>query len=699
MSSKVKQPIQDAKEFAAQVGTAADGSMIAAPPPAAVRASQNSPTPAADDTVVGAAADVPAIAVSTVAEVAEETAVYGEVTSAGRVPSLTLSPTATERQTFIMNGDEAIAYTSEQEQLNKTLRADVVRVEEEAVTKVGQFLEALHAMKKEMEQLNPRRTAALATYTKLFSWPEIPEKPMPDVKADCDLKVDLATVERLSKDLESAVSAFRASPTYLDELTKPVAALRRKNELKAGLEPTSRLLLEDDTVTEEIIIHLHEIAQGDVFGFTRAELQMKQRELDALKEDLINTSAAKHDALVTGDVRAAETLSFREIDIAEKIIERVSERVRIIFQCDTDVKEFCDKYQRTHQNADALLLDHESRMKERAAVFANDISRLMQRREEMTQQDADDEDAHAKKMEDSNVAIRAVHQQQQQNWDKIIELMEFQKVLASQRARLVEEQVALHASEVHRRAAVDSWFAGTQNMLTRLEDSQTSATTGLQWVAQLRSYVNTLCQQVEGKHIDEEGWQLRVQEQLDYLEAYKQFRGYIGDVVHRKELRVLSLQRVVRNLNLQIKEAVETLDPNAKKYEKEVQTAQTEMDSIAAQLVKLHERAAEQQKCWKVVEESLEDAQVDFVPPDIAAEKELCEKKAQALTLARQFVVAEQETVDKDTMRLRKLKTANQVAIEGVIKRRVDRSASSPSPDDSHQPHQRSSSPSISSPS
>lgn len=699
--SRIKQPLEHAKEFAASVD-ASEGDtaavtnddeecvQIAVPndeesiqisidhsgaPDAAALLSHSGSDKAGDATALvtppPAAQPLETIHTAVVAERATTEVGSG---NASKVPSITISPKS--NGSMFINGvdDQPLAYASEQEVLNMNLRSSVLAVEAESVKLAERFLEDLQAMKKSMDALNPKRVAALNEYTKIFAWPPIKETPSADIARDNELAAPVDVVHKASKELSTAIQSFRDAPAPLDELTKPVLLLKRRAEIQSSLDQVSRLLLNDNEITEDVVVRLHEISQGDVFSFTRSELNQKQRELDALRDDLATATSGKKDALMTGDVRAAESFSYREIDIYEKIIARLRDRVQTILMCDSDVKEYCDKYQKTHELADVLLEKHQSRSQEWAASIAKDISKLSEVRKDMTQQDTDDEDAHAKKMEDTSVAIRSVNEQQMLNWEKICELMEFNRLLSTQRERLVTEQVALHAAEVHRRAAVDAWFAGSQDYLTQLEDAQSSAATSLQWVAQLRAYVNQLCTQVESKRIDEEAWQLRVQEQLEYLDAYKNFKTLVGEISHRKELRIISLQRVVRNLQLQIKEAVETLDPHTKKYEKEVEVANAEIGAIERQLGELKERSAEQQKMWKLVEESLEDAQVDFIPPDIATQKELCEKKTQALNVARQFVVAEQETVDKDTMKLRKLKTANQVAIDGLQKRRADRS-------------------------
>jgi hypothetical protein len=659
--SRVKQPIESAKEFAAREDNAAGIEIVVAAPTGGGDNAQTSPIAAE------------------VAATNNNSNAAPHSNSTTPVPSLTLSPSgATPKDTFINGVDgNPIAYTCERETLNRNLRDAVIDVERAAI-KISSQLAHIDApaSKQALDALNPVRSAAMNEYSKIFAWPELEWSTPSQLADECGLHSDLNVVKLRSTELSSATEAFRQAPGLLDELMKPVALLRRKAEIKSALAPVSELLLRDRTITDDLIIQLHDIAQGDVFSFTRSELSHKQRELDALREDLANATSARNDALMANDVRSAETLAFREVDICEKIIERIGSRVQMIYMCDSDVKEFCDKYAKTQELSEVLLRKHDDDTKEYIAKLQQDIARLTQAKEDTTQRDVCDEEDHGKKVEDSLVSIRSVQQQQQHNWEKIMELLEFHNTLSTQRMRLVEEHLSLHAGEVARQAKVGVWLAGCDDLLEQLQQSSASATSSLQWIGQLRTYVNHLCTQTENKRIDEEAWQMRVQEQLDYLDAYKHFKTVVDDIQHRKDLRIISLQRVVRNFELQIKEATETLDPHTKKYEREISVALEEIAGAQDALAKLKQRAQEQHTKWKLIEESLEESHVDFTPPDIAAEKELCEKKATALAVARQFVNTEQETVDKDTMRLRKLKTSNVVAIEGLQKRRAERAES-----------------------
>jgi hypothetical protein len=471
-----------------------------------------------------------------------------------------------------------------------------------------------------------------------------------------------------------AQEVLRTAGPCIEELCQPDLLLKRKNACREELLLLNRLALGDEAITDSVVIMFQELAQGDVFAFTRAELAKKQRELDSLREDITNVTHVKHEANVTGDMKTVEKLCYQEMELQEKVIDRLRQRIELIYECDSDIREYIAKYQGARETSETTLQSHTERNEDFAKRIGNDVQKLIAAKERMTVDDAALEEEHNRKMEDTSAKILDAQKKQTENWTQIFDLLDKNKQLAIQRRQLAEEQLALHATEVHRKAEIDAWFGGAQEFMDHLHRAQELSSLSRNWLSSLRKYVNYMCTTIENKKIDEEAWTMRVQEQLDYLKTYREFKLLADDLCHRKEMRVMSLLRIARNFALQIKEASATLDPNKKRYEVGVSEAETEAAQMKSQIQGLNERIAEQTKMWKVIEQSLEEAHVDFEPPDITAEKQLCEKKAQALSVAREFVNSEQETVDKDTMKLRKLKTSNQVAIEGLQKRRLERS-------------------------
>lgn len=649
MSSRVKQPIAEAKEFASTLDQQ-EGEQQPQP--------DDGPT---NDATGGG--DAPSECPATI----QATSVSEEEGSKN------------VRPTLISDGDEPIAYASEQAQLNVGLRDQVLGVEAEGVSLSERCEREIRELRRlATDDIQNKRNTVMNNYTNLFKWPPIDDTAPKELAEQNKLQVPPVDVHGdVVTHKEFGTGHLTAIP-LLEELSRPVPLLKRRQELKEKLTPVSVQLLKDQEITEQLLLQLHDLAQGDVFSVTRLELDKTTKAIEALLETLQSTSAAKEDALMTNDVRAAETYALREIDITEKIIDENRKRIEIIFQSDNDVKEFCDRYQKVQESAEKMLAVHQDSHEQLITALDNDQT-VLQKSGEAAQDKAEEaEVAYTKELEDIKIKLRTNTQAQQQNWDQILALLEANKTLTKQREALVTKQLSKVAEEHHRIAQHDAFMAGNEAYLQEIVTARRIHVSALEWVHQIRRYVDTNCAQIENKKIDEEAWNMRVQEQLAYLDSYKQFKSFVDDVSHRKELRVMSLQRAIRNLQLQIDEAVQTLDPNKKKYEQEVQTSQKEVAQITSMLEQLAERAKEQKQRWRVVEESLEEAQVEFVPPDISAEKALCDKKTQALAVARQYVVTEQETVDKDTMKLRKLKTSNQVALDGLQKRRAERITSSP---------------------
>ena len=590
------------------------------------------------------------------------------------VPEITIPDPPVGASTFVLDGDgNPVAYKFEQDLVNIRLRAAVVAVEDDAVKLSGTFIDRTKELKKLADDTNARRNPAASEYRRLFLWPPVDDTALSSIHDELSLSVAVEELMRCSSAVDEVAKSASPCGSLLVELLKLVPLLRRKNDISAELQALHATLLQDQSITQDLIIELHDLAQGDVFAFLRSQIAPMQRALENIRDDFARTVQAKQDAEAVDDMQGIERSSYRLIDLASEIISKIDQRLREIFTADADVKAFSEKYDEVRGAAEQTLNAHESAAKERATKLLSDLELVSKARVAKEAEDARVSDQHLKRMENVNAEIVSTNQKQSAAWDTIFQQFEILKDLTTQRQDLVTKQIQYHAEECQRSAHVEAWLRGAESYVEHCKRSNDFTSAQLSWISQLRSYVDKMCGAIENKNVDEEAWNIRVQEQLDYLDAYKEFKLRSNEVIHRKDLRVQSLQRLSRNLQLQIQEATLVLDPNKKRYESELDTIAGEIADLGKQIEALTERNKAQQKEWKVVEEQLEDAQVDFTPPDITVEREMCDRKAQALSVVRAFVSAEQETVDKDTMKLRKLRTNNQVSIEGFNKRRDER--------------------------
>jgi hypothetical protein len=592
----------------------------------------------------------------------------------GAVPDVIIAEPPAGTSTFItdINGNP-IAFASEQELVNQRLRNAVVGVEEDAVKLATKFIDQAKELKKSSDENSTRRGPAATEYRRIFEWPRVDDVAFSVIHTELSLSVAVDELLRCSGALDQVTQAVSPCGALLVELSKFIQTLRRKGEVAAELQALHVALLQDPQITQDVVMELHDLAQGDVFAFVRSQIAPMQRAIENMRDDISRTAQAKTDAEAVDDMIGIERASYRLVDLSEEVITKIDERLREIFSSDADIKAFGDKYEDLRQTTEQSLAAHESVAKERAAKLSRDLEALGKARVAKEAADAAASDQHFKRMETLNAEIIATNQKQSAAWEIIFQQFDILKALANERQSLVTRQVQGHAEECQRSANVEAWLRGAESYISTCKRTNDFTTAQLSWLSQIRSFYDTMCVAIENKNVDEEAWNMRVQEQLDYLDAYRDFKLRTNEIVHRKDQRVQSLQRLTRNLQLSIQEATLVLDPNKKRYESEMQKITEELQLLNTQIDALSQRAKKQQKAWKSVEEQLEDSQVDFSPPDIAVDKVMCELKAESLAVVRAFVSTEQETVDKDTMKLRKLKTNNQVSIEGFNKRRDER--------------------------
>ena len=659
--SKVKAPLEEAREFASSPkGIGSDDE-------AAPRAAGTNISSAAESGALVVAADGGAVAAPP------------ELPDAGKA--------ATRGHTLIAdaaNNNEPVAYSCEQERMNYGLRAAVLSLEADTVKGALRLKEIFDiAFENFNDGILPRHKA-VTDYKSMFQSPPVavgePQQILFDTEED--VKAPLYAVEKVyaqfpkKKDCPRAIAVGCAS---LEEAAHPIETRIRMLELKEGIRTPNVLLLNetvDGEITDEVVLKLREMAHTDVFAFLRQELARRQHDLDHLRDRLEATGEEKASAAMIDDVKTIERCSYEELSILEKMLEKMREQLDEVFNANGDIDAFVEGYEATRDANEILLRRLEEENAEAIANLSSDMDLVMRKKEERLTQEANDIEIHKTFTLDSNAAIQAVHREQTENWRQILELVDVNIKLANERERLVKRHLEEHATDCRRRAVVDAWIEGCEQYQEKCEQARNVLEATTKWLDALRNFNNRMLDEVEKKTIHEEAFITRVQEQLEYLDIYRTYRTYSDEMVHRKEVRANALQRIARNLDLQIKESQVTLDPHKQKYIDEKAVAEKDHEEAKATVQGLADRALREKKFWQPIEDQLEEAQVEFDPPDMRADKTKVERRAQVVSRARTFLAGEQEHVDRDALNLRKLATTNAMLAKNHEKKRATLRAS-----------------------
>jgi hypothetical protein len=579
-----------------------------------------------------------------------------------------------------MGGKMCEFYASEQQQINIALK-EAVEVAERAFVDVCEAHEArVEACRTDTQAVTLRRDERMNELVTGYEWPQLAPVSSAGVSELCALTGDPAAVVDASDNHTAVSEQLRVTEKdVLDKMYQPVNL--RATMAEYGVELTSvsdALLPHTEGVVglgTDVIVPLHDLAFAKQFAVLRAELKSVEKKLEPLQQELRRTTDAKNDAFTIGDIAALESCAFREIDLQEQVMTLQRARLDAVFDANQDAANFLNNVDELRELTEGQMRLHRAGVDDRLAVIATDMQVLADITVAEQQRDESAAAAFKEEMQINAENTVSIVRKQRDVWDQIAALVAEHGRLAGDHSTLATQRVELHGANQKRMGEFDALSAGLVRHGERLEAFKASVELANKWLDHVDRFVLQMNATIDAKDVDGEALAMRHKEQLEYLRLYTGFKRAVDELTHRKETRSVAIKRMIRANELQISEAATTLDPNRAKYEAELPGLDAEQTRVRDQVKELAARAVQQRKLWHPTEEMLEDDGIDFEPPELMAEKERCARKTETLSLTRAFVSAEQETVDRDVMVLRKLKTTTKVAADGFAKRRGEKQA------------------------
>ena len=549
----------------------------------------------------------------------------------------------------------------------------------EIVGKTTQITQDVLKMGADLERLSADRQTMLNDFMDTFQWSELAPRPPDSLNTRAELlmvptkTLQMSDTSDVIKDPQKREGdCLRTAQELLNEVAKPIDRPSRKVRLIEEFDTIHSELLGRKELTQ-VLIDLCELAHTDVFALLRTEIKQVDEELAVLRQDLANFKRLKEDAAVDENIPVIEAYTLRELEIQENVISKTREKLTTIYAANSDAVNFRNNYataresgERACQEAQEFLTELHENLKRDLETISSELDRLCAEDDKKCQE-------HVEEIRQRTDSLQVIVRKQTDLWIQIEKLLKDNEQLEKRREEETQQLLNQQVAEKQRHAEATSLCDGMTIYLQKLAAAKELAAHASRYFFNAKLHTEKMCAKIEMMDVEEEMKDIREQEQLSYLDAYGAFKRFADELLLKKETRLMSLGRLARNLELQVKEATHVLDPNKKKYEAELVEVRKEMEATQKTIEELKERARVQAELWRPTEDLLEESGIEFEPPDIAAERERCQRKTESLELARAFVSSEQETVDRDTMKLRKLKTSNKVAIDGVEKRRKEK--------------------------
>jgi hypothetical protein len=164
-----------------------------------------------------------------------------------------------------------------------------------------------------------------------------------------------------------------------------------------------------------------------------------------------------------------------------------------------------------------------------------------------------------------------------------------------------------------------------------------------------------------------EGDQLAMSEQKAYLDNFRKFYICVGNLTDKRDLRIVELQRAIRNCEFQLEMAKEMRDPEFSTYKDNLRELNIKQNALALQIEDLRKRSALRATEFAPHEEALKALGLQFESPLIEKETNTLDIKQKFLVQKRSFAERERtELVDKEEESIAALDTLTKQAKKGM---------------------------------
>eukprot|EP01062_Namystynia_karyoxenos_P045237 TRINITY_DN3356_c0_g2_i2.p1 TRINITY_DN3356_c0_g2~~TRINITY_DN3356_c0_g2_i2.p1 ORF type:complete len:607 (+),score=317.51 TRINITY_DN3356_c0_g2_i2:159-1979(+) len=385
----------------------------------------------------------------------------------------------------------------------------------------------------------------------------------------------------------------------------------------------------------------------------RVEKEIKDSQLDASElartpdtlfiqlEHVFNAPTIR--SLLAGHVDSMEHLLFKlgqakkeresalddgEMLLAEKHYYTIVELYEELQQCSLDKLAVADKTQKENSVFDKVRETYQQKA-------SDDIRRIKKEKEELKEKCEKDvkklfdlreriedvEKSMVAKMADdcrkSDLLLRENTARMESCWAQIEECERQLAALERERHREVKKRVEDKEKDEQRKMEFDRFcqvcdkHASLLDLTIRNCDSMVHAA-GL--VGEfVQSGFNSLMKDFANKTKDYSGIQLRVHK--EHLDMFRGLFLSLGELTHKKEKKIDDIDKQIQTTHINLELCADTLNPNAKKFSDAKKELLRLRDDVELEVRELKQKAAEALEKFKISEDALHDAEVDFIHP------------------------------------------------------------------------------------
>lgn len=145
----------------------------------------------------------------------------------------------------------------------------------------------------------------------------------------------------------------------------------------------------------------------------------------------------------------------------------------------------------------------------------------------------------------------------------------------------------------------------------------------------VQSGFNALAKDFSCKAKDHSQIQLRVHK--EHLDIFRGLFLSLGELTHKKEKKIDDIDKQIQTTHINLELCADTLNPNAKKFSDAKKELLRIRDDVELEVQELKQKAAEALDKFKLSEDALRDAEVDFVHPVIEHQEQSLATRAKMI--------------------------------------------------------------------
>jgi len=387
---------------------------------------------------------------------------------------------------------------------------------------------------------------------------------------------------------------------------------RIEQEIKQSQLDASELARTPDT----LFIQLEHVFNAPTI---RSLLSGHEETMEHLLFKLEQAKEEREQALDDGEMLLAEKHYYQIVELYEDLQQCVLDQLAVVNKTQKDTAVF-DKVRETYQTKASEEVRRIKTEKEQLkGRCEGDVKKLFDLRERIEDVEKGTVAKMADKCRDSDARLRENAAHVEACWAQIEECERQLAALERERHREVKMRVEDKEKDEQRKMEFDR-FCGVCDKHASLLDLTIRNCDSLIHCSQLlgefiQTGFTSLQKDFSAKTKDYS--QIQIKLHREHLDMFRGLFLALGELTHKKEKKIDDIDKQIQTTHINLELCADTLNPNAKKFSDAKKDLLRIRDDVELEVRELKQKAAESLERFKVSEEALECAEVEYVHPVI----------------------------------------------------------------------------------